>query len=193
VLVLIDEIGDEGLELREELTEGFLQDVLSGEGPVTGLRPAGKGSFEARLQKVSGKVLLTGAARFAVYGACRRCVAEVRAEMPVEFTLSLVRRPSIVEVGSGESEPRVFKDEEGTAASFDLEAVEEECFDGRQIDLAPILREQLLLALPMSLLCDEQCKGLCTVCGCDLNKGECGCDRKPADPRWAALKNIKLS
>ncbi|HCF61900.1 MAG TPA: DUF177 domain-containing protein [Myxococcales bacterium] len=193
MLVLIDEIGSEESVLREELSESFLQGVLSGEGPATGLRPAGKGSFEARLQKVSGKVLLHGSARFPIVGACKRCVAEVKVEVPVGFTLSLVQRPSIVEVGPGESEPRAFKDEEGTAASFALEAAEEEYFDGRQIDLAPILREQLLLALPMSLLCDEECKGLCTVCGCDLNKRECGCDRKPADPRWAALKDIKLS
>lgn len=193
MVVLIDEIGSGGLELHEELTEEYLQGVLGGEGPETGLRPAGKGSFDARLQKVSEKILLTGKAHVEVIGACKRCLTETRFELPVEFTLSLVRRPAVIELGASESEPKSLKDEEGTAASFDPGAAEEEYFEGREIDLAPILREQLLLALPMALACREDCQGLCTVCGADLNKGECGCDRKPLDPRWAALKDIKLS
>ena len=193
MLVLLDQIGKNGLDVSEELTEEYLRGVLDPEGAETGLRPAGKGSFSAHLQKVSDKVLLTGKAHVEIVGECKRCLTEARVEVPVEFMLSLVRKPTVVELGAPEAEPKGFQDEEGSAASFDMQAVEEEQFAGREIDLAPILREQLLLALPMVLLCREECQGLCSVCGADLNKGECGCDRKPADPRWAALKNIKLT
>lgn len=192
MVVLFDEIGAEGLEVSEQLTPQYLQDVLSGDGHETELRPAGPGSFKARLRKVEDKVLLEGKASLEVIGSCKRCLAETRQPVKVDFELSLVRKPATVESDEGEAEPKKLKDEDGTAASFDLHASEEEFFEGREIDLGPILREQVLLALPMDVLCKESCKGLCTVCGCDLNERECGCDRHPADPRWSALKNIKL-
>ena len=69
---------------------------------------------------------------------------------------------------------------------------DEEQFDGRQIDLGAIAREQILLAMPMDVVCKEDCRGLCSVCGQDLNAKECGCQRKVTDPRWAALQDIKL-
>ena len=68
-----------------------------------------------------------------------------------------------------------------------------EPFDGKTIDLDPIIREQVLLALPVSVLCREDCKGLCTVCGEDLNEKDCGCERKVVDVRLAKLKDIKLN
>jgi uncharacterized protein len=54
------------------------------------------------------------------------------------------------------------------------------------------VREQVLLQIPPSPLCAEQCQGLCPKCGKDLNEGDCGCDRTVVDPRWAALKGIQL-
>jgi uncharacterized protein len=58
------------------------------------------------------------------------------------------------------------------------------------IDLDPVVREQLLLALPGYPVCREDCKGLCTVCGVNLNERDCGCDRHVPDPRWAALEKF---
>ena len=49
-----------------------------------------------------------------------------------------------------------------------------------------------VLALPVSVICQDDCKGLCTVCGQDLNEKECGCQRKVVDIRLAKLKDIKL-
>ena len=64
-------------------------------------------------------------------------------------------------------------------------------FDGEEIDLGALFREQILLAIPMTPLCRPECKGLCSQCGKDLNEGPCTCER-PADPRLGALKGIKL-
>ena len=50
-----------------------------------------------------------------------------------------------------------------------------------------------MLALPMQVVCSEKCKGLCPVCGQDLNKAECGCERKVVDPRLVTLKDIKIN
>jgi uncharacterized protein len=78
-------------------------------------------------------------------------------------------------------------------ASFELDEVDAEAFDGKTIDLDPIVREQVLLALPVSVLCREDCKGLCSVCGQDLNESDCGhAGRAEVDVRLAKLKDIKL-
>ena len=53
------------------------------------------------------------------------------------------------------------------------------------------MREQFYLALPMKPLCGDDCKGLCPVCGTNLNRGTCDCKRDWEDPRLAALKTLK--
>lgn len=58
------------------------------------------------------------------------------------------------------------------------------------LDLDKIIRDELLLAWPAKILCKEDCKGLCSVCGHDLNTGDCGCDREVKDPRMAAIQDI---
>ena len=57
------------------------------------------------------------------------------------------------------------------------------------IDLAPVVRDVVIAALPIRNLCRPDCKGLCPKCGADLNQADCGCDREVVDPRLAALKD----
>ncbi len=63
-------------------------------------------------------------------------------------------------------------------------------YQGEEVDLEPLLREQILLAVPFAPLCSESCRGLCPVCGIDRNTGTCTCEAVPPDPRWSALKNL---
>lgn len=70
---------------------------------------------------------------------------------------------------------------------FDKSEVEEDL-----IDVTEFLRDELLAAQPMKNLCKADCKGLCPVCGANLNDGECECDKFIVDPRLAALKDFKL-
>ena len=58
------------------------------------------------------------------------------------------------------------------------------------IDLGELVREMIILNLPLSHLCHEDCKGLCTKCGKDLNDGDCGCVRVEKDPRWKILESF---
>src|SRR5262245_13566328 len=64
-------------------------------------------------------------------------------------------------------------------------------YANEEIDLGQLMREQFLLALPMKPLCGDDCKGLCPVCGTNLNRGTCTCQRTWDDPRLAALRNLK--
>lgn len=64
---------------------------------------------------------------------------------------------------------------------------------GEQVDLEPLARDAVLLALPPAPLCAEDCAGLCPVCGADRNEADCGCDTTVRDERWAALDVLKDS
>ncbi len=189
MVVKIEEILEEGLVLDEAIPLELLDAALT-EGRDTGFRALSPAQLEAKLQRVSGGVLLEGRFEASVVAPCKRCVIEVRLKLPVAFTLNLVPE-ELLEASAVEGE----EDDEANerAGSFDLADADQEPFDGKTIDLDPIVREQVLLALPISVVCHEDCKGLCTLCGQNLNERECGCERKVIDPRFAKLKEIKLN
>ena len=62
-----------------------------------------------------------------------------------------------------------------------------------QIDLAPMVREEVLLAVADAPLCRPDCAGLCPICGADRNDGPCGCDTRRRDERWAALDQLRVA
>ena len=64
-------------------------------------------------------------------------------------------------------------------------------YQGDRILLEDVLREQVLLAMPLRAICREDCKGLCPKCGANLNQEQCSCEEHDEDPRWAALKDIR--
>jgi uncharacterized protein len=64
-------------------------------------------------------------------------------------------------------------------------------YEGEGLPLEDVVREQILLAVPLKLTCREDCKGLCPHCGKNRNLEACGCAVRPEEPRWAALKDIR--
>ncbi len=198
MLVKVEQIKETGLQLNEPIGLELLGDALGGgpSGEDTGFRATGPSTLQASLRKVSGGVLLEGKFTAQVTSPCKRCLGDVPMKVPVSFTLNLV--PESLARGEDfldDDEKSMEKKERSqgeVGGSFELEDADEEVFDGKTIALDPIIREQLLLALPMSAVCREDCKGLCSQCGTNLNETKCGCDPKPVDPRLASLKNIKL-
>lgn len=63
--------------------------------------------------------------------------------------------------------------------------------EGDFVDLAPMVRETILLELPDAPVCSPDCAGLCASCGRDLNQGPCSCPTDSVDPRWAALESLR--
>lgn len=61
---------------------------------------------------------------------------------------------------------------------------------GYDLDVDRLIYEEVLIGFPMKVLCSEDCKGICKVCGANLNQGECGCDRTELDPRMSAIRDI---
>jgi uncharacterized protein len=63
-------------------------------------------------------------------------------------------------------------------------------FDGGVVDVDSLVREELLLAAPDQVLCQQNCKGICPDCGVDRNVASCDCETAQSDPRWAGLKEL---
>jgi len=183
--VNIDEIKEAGLERSWDVTREQLDEVVRDER--AGYRAAAAAHVSARLERLARRVRLRAATRAELACPCGRCLAPVTVAVPVEFELSLVP-----EEGSALAEgERRERDEAPVGGSFRAEDADEERYRGKVIDLDPILREQILLSLPAYPVCRDGCKGLCSVCGQDLNERDCGCDRRVPDPRWAGLEKLK--
>jgi uncharacterized protein len=82
----------------------------------------------------------------------------------------------------------------GAASPFETTPKDGETYPlgHEEIDLDPLIREEVLLALPLAPLCEAACQGICPTCGADLNEGPCGCAPAARDPRWAALDDLHL-
>jgi uncharacterized protein len=191
MVVQVEQIREEGLNLVEPIKREVFVEALSGpRGKDTGFEIVNSSPLSVELHKVSGGVLLKGKFDARVQCPCKRCLRDVESDLPVRFTLNLVSRAEMPANDGAEAEDDEVAEAVG---SFELGDADDEWFDGRTIDLDPIVQEQVLLALPMNVLCKEDCLGLCPSCGQDLNEAKCGCDTKVVDPRFATLKNIKLN
>lgn len=185
--IKVDQIEEARQPFARTLPRPYLEEVFA---DAAGFEPRGTAEFLGHVTKLAGSsVLLEGSAEVTVTSDCRRCLREVETAVPVRFTLNLVlRRDGNGFDGEGDDDGEAEK--AGTFADNDAD---EEYYDGDVIAVKPILREQILLALPaIEPLCRDECKGLCTTCGQDLNERDCGHSQKAPDPRWTALRDLKL-
>jgi uncharacterized protein len=181
--VNIDEIKEGGLQRSWDLTREDVDAIVRGDN--AGYRSRAPAHVESDLSKVERRVLLEARTRISLTAPCGRCLSPVSVEIPVEFELTFVPAD---EPSGFDSDPGR---DGGHTATFAADAVNEETYAGHVIDLDPVVREQVLLALPNYPVCNEGCKGLCSVCGANLNERDCGCDRHVPDPRWAGLEKLK--
>ncbi len=108
--------------------------------------------------------------------SCARCLDPVGHD--VDKTFDLIYRP----LGVDRRADEVAISEADTEIGY---------YQGEGLMLEDVLREQMLLDTPVRALCREDCKGLCPVCGRNLNLEQCNCEQHLSDPRWDALNEIK--
>ena len=137
---------------------------------TVGLAQVPEGSpiaLDLRLESVVEGVLVSGSATAEVAGECARCLNPVRDEVSVELT-ELSAYPDSV-----------------TEQTSDIDDVRH--LVGDMLDLEPVVRDALVLALPLMPLCREDCRGLCAGCGVALDDLPDDHTHTTTDPRWAAL------
>lgn len=106
---------------------------------------------------------------------CSRCLSPARMHVDRDFEASFVPAPS---------------DAEELDTELDGTDLDTDYYRGDSIDLRAVLTEQVLLDLPMKVLCNDDCRGLCSQCGADLNGDGCDCE-PPVDPRLSPLAGLR--
>lgn len=133
---------------------------------LAGLETTSAGVIDGRvavdlvLESLTDSVVATGTLGFRWRGGCSRCLTDVE--------------------GTGEATIReLFEEEPEEGETYPL--------GDDHLDLEPVVRETVILDLPVAPLCKHDCAGLCAQCGTDLNEGDCDCEEPVGDARWAAL------
>ena len=115
-----------------------------------------------------GQLNLTGDTKMVLAGNCDRCLKDV--SIPVDLHFDYV-------VNKPDGHHEISEDEEAF-------------MDGFLLDTEAFIYNEMIMSLPMKVLCKETCKGLCPVCGKNRNEEDCGCDTFVPDPRLAAINDI---
>jgi uncharacterized protein len=121
-----------------------------------------------------GEIRVKGHLTVQMEADCDRCLEQ--AACPVDADFELYYRP----VTEGYGEEKAIDEGEAQMGFY----------EGDGVELNDVLREFILLTLPMQRVCSEDCKGICPKCGQNRNQKECACQVAPADDRWAALKHL---
>ena len=143
-----------------QLNEKLGDEVLGADGAVF-TTPV---SLEGEVIKEQDIYYVEGTGSVGICMPCSRCLEPV--ELSVDFKLN---------------------EKFGNNAGDDEEI---ETFSGDSIDLSSAVMRNILAVMPMKVVCSDDCKGLCPVCGQNLNVKDCGCDTTYVDPRFESLRSL---
>jgi uncharacterized protein len=145
---------------------------------ISEVKQAGPLEVTATAELIEGQIRIVGDLETKIEMVCARCLEPVIEEVHRDFDLFYQPIPK----GSdARHEEERLKDDD-TEIGF---------FEGEGLFLADVLKEQVLLSLPMKVICQSDCRGLCPTCGASLNHEVCRCETHATDPRLAPLARLK--
>ena len=169
------DIPDEGLNIRFSLAEDAFYGLLPEKEKLDfSFRQV---EVSGIIRKVQDNIFFAGSLETVLDAQCCRCLEEAYLPLKAEFSHTL-----LPEAGTAKEE-----------IELKTEDLEVGYYSGEVIDLVPIILEQILLHVPMKILCNESCKGLCSHCGINLNTASCDCRSGFIDERLSVLKHFKVS
>jgi uncharacterized protein len=162
---LVIHVGD--LLKRPGSRKPFHREVVMDGVAVAGSRMPEKAPVvvDVVVESMADSLTASGTAAAPWVGTCRRCLRDIEGTAVADFREIYERNPV-----EGETWP----------------------LKGEQADLGEMVREEVVLSLPLAPLCQDDCQGLCTECGADRNEVDCGHTLTVEDPRWAALDDLKF-
>ena len=134
--------------------------------------------WHATAERAGQEIRIAGSLETTMELTCSRCLEPARSEISKTFDLFFRQRDEHM----FDEDEEIELTEEDTRTAF---------FTGTQLALGEVLREQVLLALPMKALCRVDCKGLCPTCGTNLNLNNCNCPDERFSPHMDKLLEIK--
>jgi uncharacterized protein len=137
--------------------------------PMIGVPEDADVELDIRLEAVMEGVLVSGTARVPLSGECARCPEPFSSLVEVDFQELFVYPDTRSGAGAGDDEYRM---------------------EGDLLDLEPVLRDAVVLALPLSPACRDDCPGLCAECGVRLAEAGPEHRHEAGDPRWSALQGL---
>jgi uncharacterized protein len=169
VLIDLQAISEE-TEFNEVLEEGWWQPA-SGNDPILGLD--GPLRVKVKVSKAADKFLILGTIRGAIRIRCDRCLESFRREVESQFHVVLV----VPREGTDQEEIELLDED-----------MEVDFVKGDAVDLGDMVREQIYLSLPLRSICQETCRGLCPLCGINLNEASCTCRKAEGHPAFSKLR-----
>lgn len=116
------------------------------------------------------KLKITGKGKVTAVIPCDRCLTDVWVDIALDFQ----KKTSVALESANETE----------------ELDEANYIDGYSFDVEQLIYNELLVGWPTKILCSEDCKGICNVCGQNLNEGTCGCEDTGLDPRMSVIRDV---
>jgi uncharacterized protein len=172
----IEDIPLEGVVLEGELEKGWLEKSLQ-YGEAFPASSASKTNYRLHVSRSSTTIFVKGTIKTNIEIPCSRCTERFVLPLTPEFRFSLI--PVLQEYTTPYEKELLRED------------LDTEFYEGETIDLGKIIQNQVLLTTPIKPLCQEDCQGLCPICGINRNQETCSCTvEKPGDPRLSALKNL---
>lgn len=163
---ILDVLSCENKEVIEKVQIGFTSFTSKlGDFPITKAAP-----IDLRITNRENKrLLIRGDVDLTVSIPCGRCLEEVPTDIRFPIDKELKIENSVV---------------------VDEEVEETDYLIGLNLDIDRLIYGEILVNWPMKVLCREDCKGICKVCGMNLNKGNCSCQKTEPDPRMAAIQDV---
>jgi uncharacterized protein len=182
--ILVDRLSPTPEEFEFEGGSGWWQHAVSPDAGLPSELPEPL-RFRVRAYMAADDVILEGTVEGTIPLECSRCLARYR--HPLHESFRLVLEPA------GSRQPA--DPEAAQALARDGmclgEDVESGWFRGDEIDMGPFFQELVSLSLPVKPLCREDCKGLCSRCGADLNEGSCACPEIEKESPFAVLRQLR--
>ncbi len=181
----IADITAEGLSLSGDLT-GKELGLTDADVSIRGTLAVG-----LDLRAVERTICMTGVVEGTVVCQCVRCLKKF--DDPMAFPVRVVYERETKATISAAKRDDARKKKVASAIEIEPEEQNDDLYYyvGDHLELAPMLREQLILASPIHSLCAEECLGLCSRCGIDLNEGPCHCAAEPTGGPFQVLRSTK--
>ncbi len=181
---LLADITDDGLSLVGEVTAeelGLTDDDAAARGPL---------AVSLDLTNVEGLVAVTGVLEGTILRECVRCLKQYEDPLAFSVRAAFIPEPKPASKHPKRVDPRKAR-EEAAAAEEEEDLDDQYQYQGNRLDLAPMLREHVILAAPMQPICSDECLGLCARCGKNLNEGPCQCAVEPPIPTFRVVQSMK--
>lgn len=173
MLFNVDDITGDGFEIKTRKQSDWVTNIPELVDELSDLGLSRDIDFDLKVTRIVREVSVNGLLSFGLRARCSRCLTDVELDLKSDVNLILTPKEELFsESGDGD--------------------LDHDFYEGDTVDISGYLRELIAISIPFNIVCGEQCKGLCSNCGINLNTADCDCEKKQKKSAFAVLKDIKL-